>query len=153
VSLVAILDADKEGFLRSERALIQTIGRAARHINGTAILYGDKITHSMRRAIDETERRRVKQVAFNIAHGITPKGVTKRIKDIIDGVFDIDTAQKELKIAQELAAYKHLDEKTLTREIKQLEKEMLVCARNLEFERATQLRDKLNQIKALMFKT
>ncbi len=153
VSLVAILDADKEGFLRSERALIQTIGRAARHINGTAILYGDKITHSMRRAIDETERRRTKQVAHNTAHGITPKGVTKRIKDIIDGVFDIDTAQKELKVAQELAAYKHLDEKKLTKEIKQLEKEMLACARNLEFERATQLRDKLNQIKALMFKT
>ncbi|MBZ0094918.1 MAG: excinuclease ABC subunit UvrB, partial [Sulfuricella sp.] len=153
VSLVAILDADKEGFLRSERALIQTIGRAARHINGTAILYGDKITNSMRRAIDETERRRTKQVAHNTAHGITPKGVTKRIKDIIDGVFDIDTAQKELKVAQELAAYKHLDEKKLTKEIKQLEKEMLACARNLEFERATQLRDKLNQIKALMFKT
>jgi excinuclease ABC subunit B len=153
VSLVAILDADKEGFLRSERALIQTIGRAARHINGTAILYGDKITNSMRRAIDETERRRAKQVAHNTAHGITPKGVTKRIKDIIDGVFDIDTAQKELKVAQELAAYKHLDEKKLTKEIKQLEKEMLACARNLEFERATQLRDKLNQIKALMFKT
>ena len=153
VSLVAILDADKEGFLRSERALIQTIGRAARHINGTAILYGDKITNSMRRAIDETERRRAKQVAHNTAHGITPRGVTKRIKDIIDGVFDIDTAQKELKVAQELAAYKHLDEKKLTKEIKQLEKEMLACARNLEFERATQLRDKLNQIKALMFKT
>jgi excinuclease ABC subunit B len=153
VSLVAILDADKEGFLRSERALIQTIGRAARHINGTAILYGDKITNSMRRAMDETERRRTKQVAHNTAHGITPTGVTKRIKDIIDGVFDIDTAQKELKVAQELAAYKHLDEKKLTREIKQLEKEMLACARNLEFERATQLRDKLNQIKALMFKT
>ena len=153
VSLVAILDADKEGFLRSERALIQTIGRAARHINGTAILYGDKITNSMRRAIDETERRRTKQVAHNTAHGITPVGVTKRIKDIIDGVFDIDTAQKELKVAQELAAYKHLDEKKLTKEIKQLEKEMLACARNLEFERATQLRDKLNQIKALMFKT
>ncbi len=153
VSLVAILDADKEGFLRSERSLIQTIGRAARHINGTAILYGDKITNSMRRAMDETERRRAKQVAHNTAHGITPKGVTKRIKDIIDGVFDIDTAQKELKVAQELAAYKHLDEKMLTREIKQLEKEMLACARNLEFERATQLRDKLNQIKALMFKT
>ncbi|MHB8165257.1 MAG: excinuclease ABC subunit UvrB [Sulfuricella sp.] len=153
VSLVAILDADKEGFLRSERALIQTIGRAARHINGTAILYGDKITNSMRRAMDETERRRVKQVAYNLAHGITPKGVTKRIKDLIDGVFDIDTAQKELKVAQELAAYKHLDEKKLTKEIKQLEKEMLACARNLEFERATQLRDKLNQIKALMFKT
>ena len=153
VSLVAILDADKEGFLRSERSLIQTIGRAARHINGTAILYADKITNSMRRAIDETERRRAKQVAHNLAHGITPKGVTKRIKDIIDGVFDIDTAQKELKVAQELAAYKHLDEKKLTKEIKQLEKEMLACARNLEFERATQLRDKLNQIKALMFKT
>jgi excinuclease ABC subunit B len=153
VSLVAILDADKEGFLRSERALIQTIGRAARHINGTAILYADKITNSMRRAMDETERRRTKQVAHNTAHGITPKGVTKRIKDIIDGVFDIDTAQKELKVAQELAAYKHLDEKKLTKEIKQLEKEMLACARNLEFERATQLRDKLNQIKALMFKT
>ena len=153
VSLVAILDADKEGFLRSERALIQTIGRAARHINGTAILYGDKVTNSMRRAIDETERRRAKQVAHNTAHGITPKGVTKRIKDIMDGVFDIDTAQKELKVAQELAAYKHLDEKKLTKEIKQLEKEMLACARNLEFERATQLRDKLNQIKALMFKT
>lgn len=153
VSLVAILDADKEGFLRSERALIQTIGRAARHINGTAILYGDKITNSMRRAMDETERRRTKQVAHNTAHGITPIGVTKRIKDIIDGVFDIDTAQKELKVAQELAAYKHLDEKKLTKEIKQLEKEMLACARNLEFERATQLRDKLNQIKALMFKT
>jgi excinuclease ABC subunit B len=153
VSLMAILDADKEGFLRSERALIQTIGRAARHINGTAILYGDKITNSMRRAMDETERRRTKQVAHNTAHGITPIGVTKRIKDIIDGVFDIDTAQKELKVAQELAAYKHLDEKKLTKEIKQLEKEMLACARNLEFERATQLRDKLNQIKALMFKT
>ena len=153
VSLVAILDADKEGFLRSERALIQTIGRASRHINGTAILYGDKITNSMRRAIDETERRRVKQVAHNSAHGITPRGVSKRITDIIDGVFDIDTAQKELKVAQELAAYKHLDEKKLTKEIKQLEKEMLACARNLEFERATQLRDKLNQIKALMFKT
>ena len=153
VSLVAILDADKEGFLRSERSLIQTIGRAARHINGTAILYADKITNSMRRAMDETERRREKQVAHNTAHGITPIGVTKRIKDIIDGVFDIDTAQKELKVAQELAAYKHLDEKKLTKEIKQLEKEMLACARNLEFERATQLRDKLNQIKALMFKT
>jgi excinuclease ABC subunit B len=153
VSLVAILDADKEGFLRSERSLIQTIGRAARHINGTAILYADRITGSMRRAMDETERRRTKQVAHNLAHGITPIGVTKRIKDIIDGVFDIETAQKELKVAQELAAYKHLDEKTLTREIKQLEKEMLECARNLEFERAAQLRDKLNEIKALLFRT
>ena len=153
VSLVAILDADKEGFLRSERALIQTIGRAARHINGTAILYADKITKSMRLAMDETERRRTKQVAYNTEHGITPRGVSKRIKDIIDGVFDIETAQQELKVAQELAAYKHLDEKKLTREIKQLEKEMLACAKNLEFERAAQLRDKLNKVKALLFKT
>ncbi len=153
VSLVAILDADKEGFLRSERALIQTIGRAARHINGTAILYADKITKSMRLAMDETERRRTKQEAYNTEHGITPRGVTKRIKDIIDGVFDIETAQQELKVAQELAAYKHLDEKMLTKEIKQLEKEMLACAKNLEFEHAAQLRDKLNKVKALLFKT
>ena len=153
VSLVAILDADKEGFLRSERSLIQTIGRAARHINGTAILYADKITGSMRRAMDETERRREKQLAHNLAHGITPIGVSKRIKDIIDGVFDIETAQKELKVAQEVASYKHLDDKKLAKEIKQLEKEMLACAKNLEFERAAQLRDKLNEIKALLFRT
>jgi excinuclease ABC subunit B len=153
VSLVAILDADKEGFLRSERSLIQTIGRAARHINGTAILYADKITNSMRRAIDETERRRAKQIAYNEAHGITPKGVSKRIKDIIDGVFDLEAAQKELKVAQELAHYQHLDEKVLTREIKQIEKEMLACAKNLEFERAAELRDKLNELKALLFKS
>ncbi|MBZ0105935.1 MAG: excinuclease ABC subunit UvrB [Sulfuricella denitrificans] len=153
VSLVAILDADKEGFLRSERSLIQTIGRAARHINGTAILYADKITNSMRRAIDETERRRAKQIAWNEANGITPKGVSKRIKDIIDGVFDIEAAQKELKVAQELAHYQHLDQKVLTREIKQIEKEMLGCAKNLEFERAAELRDKLNDLKALLFKS
>jgi len=153
VSLVAILDADKEGFLRSERSLIQTIGRAARHINGRAILYADRITKSMQRAMDETERRRTKQVAYNVEHGITPKGVSKRIKDIIDGVFDIETAQKELKVAQEMAHYQHLDDKKLAKEIKQLEKEMLACAKNLEFERAAQLRDKLNQIKALLFKS
>ena len=153
VSLVAILDADKEGFLRSERSLIQTIGRAARHINGRAILYADRITKSMQKAIDETERRRIKQIAHNEAHGITPKGVSKRIKDIIDGVFDLETAQKELKVAQELAHYQHLDAKVLTREIKQLEKEMLACARNLEFERAADMRDKLNDLKALLFKS
>jgi excinuclease ABC subunit B len=151
VSLVAILDADKEGFLRSERSLIQTIGRAARHINGTAILYGDKVTNSMRNAIGETERRRIKQIAHNLAHGITPKGVTKRIKDIIDGVFDMETAQKELKVAQELASYGRLDEKELTREVKKLEKEMLACARNLEFERAAELRDQLKKLKHLLF--
>ena len=153
VSLVAILDADKEGFLRSERSLIQTIGRAARHLNGKAILYADRITDSMKRAMEETERRRIKQLAYNTEHGITPKGVSKRIKDIIDGVFDMEAAQKELKVAQELAHYRHLDEKTLTRQIKQLEKDMLACARNLEFERAAQLRDKLNEVKALLFRS
>ena len=151
VSLVAILDADKEGFLRSERSLIQTIGRAARHLNGTAILYADRITGSMQRAIDETERRRAKQLAHNVEHGITPKSVSKRIKDIIDGVYDIETAQRELKVAQEMASYRHLDEKKLTKEIKQLEKEMLACAKNLEFERAAQLRDKLKELKHLLF--
>src|SRR3990167_6318560 len=97
VSLVAILDADKEGFLRSERSLIQTIGRAARHINGTAILYADVVTDSMRRAIDETERRRKKQIDYNASRGITPKGISKRVKDIIDGVYDYETARQELK--------------------------------------------------------
>jgi excinuclease ABC subunit B len=151
VSLVAILDADKEGFLRSERSLVQTIGRAARHINGMAILYADTVTDSMRRAIGETERRRKKQTAYNAEHGITPKGVTKRIKDIIDGVYDIETAREELKTAQKLAPYKHLDEKKLTGEIKRLEKDMLNAARNLEFERAAQLRDQLRELKHLMF--
>lgn len=151
VSLVAILDADKEGFLRSERSLIQTIGRAARHLNGTAILYADRMTGSMQRAIGETERRRAKQLAWNLEHGITPKGVSKRIKDIIDGVYDIETAQQELKAAQELASYRHLDEKKLTKEIKALEKDMLACAKNLEFERAAQLRDKMKELKHLMF--
>ena len=151
VSLVAILDADKEGFLRSERSLIQTIGRAARHLNGTAILYGDKVTDSMRRAIDETERRRKKQTAHNAAHGIVPKGVQKRIKDIIDGVYDQEEAEKALKVAQEEAHYKSLGEKDVTREIKRLEKDMLAAAKNLEFERAAELRDQLHALKKLMF--
>jgi excinuclease ABC subunit B len=151
VSLVAILDADKEGFLRSERSLIQTIGRAARHLNGTALLYADKITDSMRRAIDETERRRAKQVAFNTEHGIVPKGVSKRIKDIIDGVYDADAAQKELAVAQTRAKYEVMSEKELAREIKRLEKDMIDAAKNLEFEKAAELRDRMQSLKKQLF--
>jgi excinuclease ABC subunit B len=151
VSLVAILDADKEGFLRSERSLIQTIGRAARHINGTAILYADSMTDSMRRAIDETERRRTKQGAYNAARGITPTGVSKRVKDIIDGVYDHETARSQLKAAQNQARYDAMSEKDLTREVKRLEKEMLGAARNLEFERAAELRDRMNTLKQRLF--
>jgi excinuclease ABC subunit B len=151
VSLVAILDADKEGFLRSERSLIQTIGRAARHLNGTAILYADKITNSMRRAIDETERRRAKQIAFNAEHGITPKSVNKRIKDIIDGVYNVEEAHEKLKAAQKQAKYDVLGEKELTKEVKRVEKEMLTAARNLEFEKAAEMRDQLKVLKELLF--
>jgi excinuclease ABC subunit B len=151
VSLVAILDADKEGFLRSERSLIQTVGRAARHLNGTAIMYADVVTDSMRRAIDETERRRTKQVAYNEARGITPKGVQKRIKDIIDGVYDHESARQELKAAQNQARYRQMGEKDLTRELKRLEREMLEAAKNLEFERAAHLRDELKTLKERLF--
>ncbi|MBN8761450.1 MAG: excinuclease ABC subunit B [Thiobacillus sp. 65-69] len=151
VSLVAILDADKEGFLRSERSLIQTIGRAARHLNGTAILYADNTTDSMKRAIGETERRRNKQLAFNAEHGITPRGVVKRIKDIIDGVYDADAARQELKAAQTAAEYKVMDEKSLTKKVKKIEKEMQEAAKNLEFEKAAVLRDQLKDLKALLF--
>ncbi len=151
VSLVAILDADKEGFLRSTRSLIQTVGRAARHVNGTAIMYADVVTDSMRRAIDETERRRAKQITYNELHGITPKSVSKRIKDIIDGVYDSDQARQELKAAQAAARYETMSEKALTRELKRVEKEMLECAKNLEFERAAELRDQLKELKQRLF--
>ena len=151
VSLVAILDADKEGFLRSERSLIQTIGRAARHINGTAILYADRVTDSMKRAIDETDRRRAKQVAYNLTQGITPQGVSKRIKDMIDGVYDAQDAQEQRKAAQSEARYEAMSEKELTREIKRVEKEMLDAANNLEFEHAAQLRDQLKKLKQRLF--
>jgi excinuclease ABC subunit B len=151
VSLVAILDADKEGFLRSERSLIQTMGRAARHLNGAAILYADVVTDSMRRAIGETERRRHKQVEFNLAHGITPKGITKRIKDLIDGVYDAEQAQAQLAVAQDEARYEAMSEKQVAREIKQLEKKMLEHARNLEFEQAAKLRDRLAELKKRVF--
>jgi excinuclease ABC subunit B len=151
VSLVAVLDADKEGFLRAERSLIQTIGRAARHINGTAILYADKETDSMRAAIDETERRRAKQVAYNAAEGITPKGVEKRIKDMIDGVYDAEESKKELKAAQTKAKYEAMGEKDLEKELKLLEKQMIDAARNLEFEKAAELRDRLYKLKETLF--
>ena len=151
VSLVAILDADKEGFLRSERSLIQTIGRAARHIHGTAIMYADTVTGSMQRAIDETGRRRTKQIAYNERHGITPKGVVKQIRDMIDGIYDPQEARQSLKAAQREAVYHAMSEKDLTREIKRVEKEMLACAKNLEFERAAELRDELNRLKQQLF--
>ncbi len=151
VSLVAILDADKEGFLRSERSLIQTIGRAARHLNGKAILYADRITDSMKKAIDETERRRSVQLAYNTEHGIVPRGVQKRIKDMIEGIYDPDAAREELKAAQEETQYESLSEKQLTSAVKKLEKDMLEAARNLEFEKAARLRDELKTLKARLF--
>jgi excinuclease ABC subunit B len=151
VSLVAILDADKEGFLRSERSLIQTIGRAARHINGSAILYADVMTDSMRRAIGETERRRNRQLAYNRRHEITPVGVTKRIKDLIDGVYDAEGAAAELRAAQDEARYEAMSEKQVARELRRLEKEMIACAKNLEFEKAAKLRDQLTELKKHLF--
>ena len=151
VSLVAILDADKEGFLRSERSLIQTIGRAARHLHGTAILYADNMTDSMKRAIAETERRRAKQIAHNAAHGITPKGVVKRIKDIIDGVYDQEEVARELMVAEEHARFEAMSEKDLAREIKKLEKEMVEHAKNLEFEKAAEARDRLFKLRSGAF--
>jgi len=151
VSLVAVLDADKEGFLRSAVSLIQTIGRAARHINGMAILYGDAMTDSMKAAIEETTRRRNKQLAWNERMGITPIGVQKRIKDLIDGVYDADAGKKQLRAAQTRAKYESMPEKDMERELKQIEKEMLDAARNLEFERAAQLRDRLMELREAMF--
>ena len=151
VSLVAILDADKEGFLRAERSLIQTIGRAARNVNGKAILYADRITESMKRAMGETERRRTKQVAFNLEHGIEPKGVRKRIKDIIDGVYDVQEKRGEMQVAQNRAHYESMSEKELAKEIGRLEKQMMAEAKNLEFERAAATRDQIAKIKELAF--
>ena len=154
VSLVAILDADKEGFLRSERSLIQTIGRAARNQNGHAILYADKITESMRKAMGETERRRNKQIAHNEAHGITPRTINKKVKELIDGVMS-NAAKDDLKAAEALSrsmeGSEALSEKDLSKRMKQLEKDMLESAKNLEFEKAARLRDQLALLKEQAF--
>jgi len=152
VSLVAILDADKEGFLRSTRSLIQTIGRAARNVNGTAILYADVVTESMRRAIDETERRRAKQIAFNAAHGITPRALNKSVRDLIDGV--VQTPGRGLRagsVEREIAQLSIDDPQEVAREIKRLEKRMIEHARNLEFEQAAQVRDQLAALRQRVF--
>jgi excinuclease ABC subunit B len=151
VSLVAILDADKEGFLRSERSLIQTIGRAARNLNGKAILYADHVTDSMRQAIGETDRRRARQVAHNLAEGITPVSVVKRIKDMIDGVYSEKSAKDDRKAALEAAAAESMSERDLGKRIKLLEKQMLEHARNLEFEKAARVRDQLAALREQAF--
>nr|MBP6579716.1 UvrB/UvrC motif-containing protein [Acidovorax sp.] len=154
VSLVAILDADKEGFLRAERSLIQTIGRAARNLNGRAILYADRITDSMKKAMDETERRRTKQIAHNEAHGITPRGIVKRVRDLIDGVYSEKAGKDAERLEQEAmqrAQVEEMSEKDISREIKRLEKLMLEHARNLEFEQAARVRDQLTKLKDRAF--
>jgi excinuclease ABC subunit B len=151
VSLVAILDADKEGFLRSERSLIQTIGRAARHLHGMAILYADRVTESMKRAIEETDRRRAKQIEYNSKRGITPTGIFKQVRDMIEGARDIGNVGLQLKVAQEHARYESMSEKQLAREIRKLEKQMLDHARNLEFEKAAEARDRLAELRRSFF--
>jgi excinuclease ABC subunit B len=151
VSLVAVLDADKEGFLRSERSLIQTAGRAARNINGKVIFYGNRITRSMGLAIDETNRRRKIQAAFNLENNITPKGIVKRVKDMIDGVYDVEEGKRERKAAQDQANYESLSEKQIAKEMKRLEKAMHDAAKNLEFEKAADFRDQLKKLKARFY--
>jgi excinuclease ABC subunit B len=154
VSLVAILDADKEGFLRSERSLIQTIGRAARNLHGRAILYADRMTESMKKALGETERRRTKQVAHNLVMGITPRSIVKEVRDLIDGVYS-EKAGKEAdrleKEAVQRAKVEDMSEKDVSKAIKQLEKQMMEHAKNLDFEKAAQVRDQLQMLKAQAF--
>ncbi len=151
VSLVAILDADKEGFLRAERSLIQTIGRAARHLNGRAILYADRMTESMKKAIGETERRRAKQLAHNIEHGITARSIVKEVRDLIDGVYSAKTSREMEKQELQRAMVEDMSEKDIAKEIKRLEKQMLEHARNLEFEKAAATRDRLALLKEQAF--
>ncbi|OUM00515.1 excinuclease ABC subunit UvrB [Variovorax sp. JS1663] len=151
VSLVAILDADKEGFLRAERSLIQTIGRAARNMNGKAILYADRMTDSMRKAIGETERRRARQIDYNQAHGITPRSIVKQVRDLIDGVYSEKSSKENAKRELERAKVEDMSEKDMAREIKRLEKQMLEHARNLEFEKAARVRDQLALLREQAF--
>ena len=146
VSLVAVLDADKEGFLRSSRSLIQTVGRAARNINGKAIFYAAKITKAMAFAIDETKRRREKQIQFNLINNITPQSIVKPINDIIDGVY-----KEAIKNEYEIKLPEHLGEKELTKLIKQLEKQMKLHATNLEYEKAAKCRDELKTVRELLY--
>jgi excinuclease ABC subunit B len=151
VSLVAVLDADKEGFLRSGRSLIQTIGRAARNLNGRAILYADTVTASMRRALDETERRRDRQHAFNAEHGIVPRGVVKEVRELIDGVYDPSAEREQRAAVAAGAEYEAMSEKQVSKEIKRLEKQMFEHAKNLEFEKAARVRDQLALLKEQVF--
>lgn len=151
VSLVAILDADKEGFLRAERSLIQTIGRAARNLNGKAILYADRMTDSMKKAIGETERRRARQIAYNEANGITPRSIVKQVRDLIDGVYSEKSGKEAAKLDLERAKVEDMSEKDIAREIKRLEKQMLEHARNLEFEKAARVRDQLALLREQAF--
>ena len=150
VSLVAILDADKEGFLRSERSLMQTIGRAARNLNGKAILYADQITGSMRRAMDETDRRREKQLAFNKEHGITPIGIKKAVTDILEGALGQGRTSVRAfdRVAEELLQYGRLTPRQLEKQVKQLEQQMYAHARDLEFEEAARVRDQIRHLQA-----
>ncbi len=150
VSLVAILDADKEGFLRSERSLIQTIGRAARNVNGKAILYADTVTGSMRRAMDETERRRETQMAFNEEHGVTPVSVKKAVTDILEGALGAGRSSSRSfdRVAEELVEYGRLTPEQLQKKVRQLEQQMYKHARDLEFEEAARLRDRIHHLQA-----
>ena len=151
VSLVAVLDADKEGFLRSERSLIQTAGRAARNLNGQVIFYGNKITKSMKAAMDETDRRRKKQIKFNLDNNITPVGIVKKIKDIIESIEDVEEHKKERALRKENRKYEDLTEPELIKEVAKLEKLMQVAARNLEFEKAANIRDKVKYLKEKVY--
>jgi excinuclease ABC subunit B len=151
VSLVAVLDADKEGFLRSARSLIQTSGRAARNLNGNVIFYANKMTKSMQAAIDETQRRRKKQIKFNLDNNITPVGITKKVKDIIESVEDVEEHKKEAALRKENRKYEDLTEPEIIKEISKLEKSMQVSARNLEFESAASIRDQVKYLKEKIY--